>query len=220
MGVNQPGVVGQPGLVALDANHPDAVDQSGAATEASQPLTRETQPAALEEPITSTAPVRTTDKYVDADVDVDVQVDVDALEGESQTGPGMEPIAHTGIGFSCVDPGVDPQQYLGVGSSDVEPERPGVDPDLGMNRSGVNLGVDPGVDPQQDPGLDPERRQKGPAWVQWEAVPAGVDPKYWYQRYRFFEKFDEGVRLDNEMWYSVTPEALSQYQVCVIPYVT
>ena len=30
--------------------------------------------------------------------------------------------------------------------------------------------------------------------------------KYWAQRYRLFSVYDEGVRLDPESWYSVTPE--------------
>lgn len=29
------------------------------------------------------------------------------------------------------------------------------------------------------------------------------------QRYRLFSRFDEGIRLDHESWYSVTPESLA-----------
>lgn len=36
-----------------------------------------------------------------------------------------------------------------------------------------------------------------------------VPNKYWGQRYRYFSKFDNGVTLDNEGWYSVTPEAIA-----------
>ncbi|GAQ92044.1 hypothetical protein KFL_009090040 [Klebsormidium nitens] len=39
--------------------------------------------------------------------------------------------------------------------------------------------------------------------------PADVGQKYWFQRYRLFSKFDQGVRLDPEGWYSVTPEAIA-----------
>ena len=35
--------------------------------------------------------------------------------------------------------------------------------------------------------------------------------KYWAQRYRFFYRFDEGIRLDEESWFSVTPERLAAY---------
>lgn len=35
--------------------------------------------------------------------------------------------------------------------------------------------------------------------------------KYWDQRYRLFSKFDEGIKLDEESWYSITPEAISLY---------
>ena len=35
--------------------------------------------------------------------------------------------------------------------------------------------------------------------------------KYWVQRYMLFSRFDEGVRLDREGWFSVTPEALAEH---------
>ncbi|XP_063968300.1 trimethylguanosine synthase-like [Lytechinus pictus] len=36
--------------------------------------------------------------------------------------------------------------------------------------------------------------------------------KYWAQRYRLFSKFDEGIKLDAEGWYSVTPERIAEHQ--------
>ncbi|KAF2071453.1 hypothetical protein CYY_007227 [Polysphondylium violaceum] len=35
--------------------------------------------------------------------------------------------------------------------------------------------------------------------------------KYYYQRYRLFSKFDEGIILDEESWYSVTPEKIANH---------
>ena len=35
--------------------------------------------------------------------------------------------------------------------------------------------------------------------------------KYWHQRYRLFSRFDDGIKLDNESWYSVTPERIAQH---------
>uniref|UniRef100_H2ZN24 Trimethylguanosine synthase n=1 Tax=Ciona savignyi TaxID=51511 RepID=H2ZN24_CIOSA len=35
--------------------------------------------------------------------------------------------------------------------------------------------------------------------------------KYWVQRYKLFSKFDDGVRLDKESWYSVTPEKIAEH---------
>ena len=35
--------------------------------------------------------------------------------------------------------------------------------------------------------------------------------KYWAQRYRLFSLYDDGVRLDPESWYSVTPEKIAQH---------
>lgn len=35
--------------------------------------------------------------------------------------------------------------------------------------------------------------------------------KYWNQRFRLFSKFDEGIKLDRESWFSVTPEAIAKH---------
>lgn len=35
--------------------------------------------------------------------------------------------------------------------------------------------------------------------------------KYWINRYRLFSKFDDGVKLDFESWFSVTPEKIAKH---------
>ncbi|CAH1772304.1 unnamed protein product [Owenia fusiformis] len=35
--------------------------------------------------------------------------------------------------------------------------------------------------------------------------------KYWAQRYRLFSKFDDGIKLDREGWFSVTPEKIAKH---------
>ncbi|XP_075682348.1 trimethylguanosine synthase isoform X2 [Rhinoderma darwinii] len=35
--------------------------------------------------------------------------------------------------------------------------------------------------------------------------------KYWAQRYRLFSRFDEGIKLDQEGWFSVTPEKIAEH---------
>lgn len=35
--------------------------------------------------------------------------------------------------------------------------------------------------------------------------------KYWTQRYRIFSRFDEGIKLDAESWFSVTPEKIAKH---------
>lgn len=42
------------------------------------------------------------------------------------------------------------------------------------------------------------------------AKPEGVPEKYWRQRYTYFSRFDEGIQLDEESWYSVTHEAIAE----------
>ncbi|KAK7489072.1 hypothetical protein BaRGS_00019733 [Batillaria attramentaria] len=35
--------------------------------------------------------------------------------------------------------------------------------------------------------------------------------KYWAQRYRLFSRFDEGIQMDKESWFSVTPEKIARH---------
>lgn len=35
--------------------------------------------------------------------------------------------------------------------------------------------------------------------------------KYFQKRYDYFSKFDQGIQIDEEGWYSVTPEKLAEY---------
>lgn len=45
-----------------------------------------------------------------------------------------------------------------------------------------------------------------------EEVAAEPDlAKYWAQRHRLFSRFDEGIRLDREGWFSVTPERIAEH---------
>ncbi|XP_078712764.1 trimethylguanosine synthase [Lampetra fluviatilis] len=57
------------------------------------------------------------------------------------------------------------------------------------------------------------RKKRGPRS---DSMPLDVasDPeliKYWAQRYRLFSRFDEGIRLDREGWFSVTPERIAEH---------
>lgn len=38
-----------------------------------------------------------------------------------------------------------------------------------------------------------------------------VHDKYWAQRHRLFSRFDQGIMLDSEGWYSVTPEIIADH---------
>jgi|TARA_B100001113_G_C21104724_1_gene620331 tRNA/tmRNA/rRNA uracil-C5-methylase (TrmA/RlmC/RlmD family) len=42
--------------------------------------------------------------------------------------------------------------------------------------------------------------------------------KYWIQRYRLFTSWREGIRLDYESWYSVTPQIIAFLQAkrCIL----
>ncbi|XP_073348246.1 trimethylguanosine synthase [Pagrus major] len=51
------------------------------------------------------------------------------------------------------------------------------------------------------------RKQQVPAEMAAEPELA----KYWAQRYRLFSLFDEGIKLDREGWFSVTPERIAEH---------
>jgi hypothetical protein len=40
---------------------------------------------------------------------------------------------------------------------------------------------------------------------------ADVPDKYYSQRYRYWSLYDEGIQMDTEGWFSVTPEAISEH---------
>ncbi|KAL8610584.1 hypothetical protein ACOMHN_006303 [Nucella lapillus] len=61
-----------------------------------------------------------------------------------------------------------------------------------------------------------KRKKKKTRDVVRAPMPAEVaqDPtlrKYWAQRYRLFTRFDEGIKLDYESWFSVTPEKIAEH---------
>ena len=40
--------------------------------------------------------------------------------------------------------------------------------------------------------------------------------KFWNQRYYYYSKFDKGIKMDRESWYSVTPEKIAKYTAKLI----
>ncbi|XP_028987297.1 trimethylguanosine synthase isoform X2 [Betta splendens] len=60
----------------------------------------------------------------------------------------------------------------------------------------------------------PKKKKKQRARKQQLPVEMAAEPelaKYWAQRYRLFSRFDEGIRLDREGWFSVTPERIAEH---------
>ncbi|KAM9200058.1 trimethylguanosine synthase [Mergus octosetaceus] len=61
-----------------------------------------------------------------------------------------------------------------------------------------------------------EKRRKRKNKIALGSIPPEIaaDPelvKYWAQRYRLFSRFDEGIKLDREGWFSVTPEKIAEH---------
>lgn len=47
----------------------------------------------------------------------------------------------------------------------------------------------------------------------------GIMKKYWNQRHDLFHKYDEGILLTKELWFSVTPEVISKFTARVVQHV-
>lgn len=47
----------------------------------------------------------------------------------------------------------------------------------------------------------------------------GVMKKYWNQRHLLFSKYDKGILLTKELWFSVTPELISEFTAKLIKFV-
>jgi trimethylguanosine synthase len=66
--------------------------------------------------------------------------------------------------------------------------------------------------------VPPSPSLQNPFWMQLcvfdKSVPNPFDPliqKYWNQRRRLFSRFDQGILLDQEGWFSVTPEQIADH---------
>ncbi|KAK6464736.1 RNA cap guanine-N2 methyltransferase-domain-containing protein, partial [Scheffersomyces coipomensis] len=42
--------------------------------------------------------------------------------------------------------------------------------------------------------------------------------KFWGRRYKLFSRFDDGIYMTSELWYSVTPESIAQFSASLIKY--
>ncbi|GAX14088.1 trimethylguanosine synthase [Fistulifera solaris] len=65
--------------------------------------------------------------------------------------------------------------------------------------------------------IPPTPTTPAPFWRQLQVMdttkpsPLPAITKYWNQRHRLFHKFDQGIQLDEEGWFSVTPEQIAQH---------
>ncbi|KAL6012226.1 hypothetical protein ACLOJK_002704 [Asimina triloba] len=78
-------------------------------------------------------------------------------------------------------------------------------------------GAADGVDSHRSPPKKLKRRRKKSVKMRLfkrlrTSKMEGVSPhlaKYWYQRYSLFSKYDDGIKMDEEGWFSVTPEEIA-----------
>lgn len=49
-------------------------------------------------------------------------------------------------------------------------------------------------------------------FLEGENVVTPLVKKYWLQRYDLFSRYDVGIKLDEEGWFSVTPEEVAIHQ--------
>lgn len=82
-------------------------------------------------------------------------------------------------------------------------------PLTGVRRTAATAGSGDDARPSMDGDVDIKDPAADAAGTQ--ADVAAPLEKYYVQRYMLFSKYDEGVRIDEEGWYSVTPEVLAQH---------
>lgn len=109
-------------------------------------------------------------------------------------------------------------------------ESPPVRKPIAKSASKVDQKLSEKLPGKSDPELDDRQPGKPPNSIEklcdnWEIfkpraepqeIPADLadDPelrKYWFQRYRLFSKFDSGIWMDRESWFSVTPEKIAKH---------
>ncbi|NXU88716.1 TGS1 synthase, partial [Xiphorhynchus elegans] len=72
----------------------------------------------------------------------------------------------------------------------------------------------PAVDEKITAKKKKKRRRRSKITLRGVPAEIAADPeliKYWAQRYRLFSRFDEGIKLDREGWFSVTPEKIAKH---------
>lgn len=64
---------------------------------------------------------------------------------------------------------------------------------------------------QRNSASDNKKRKRKRPTIPEEIASDRTMVKYWAQRYKLFSKFDDGIKLDKESWYSVTPEKIAEH---------
>lgn len=93
--------------------------------------------------------------------------------------------------------------------------------DCADHQEGTTVGDDaPALDPRVPPPLPPPPATAAPSSLP-ELTSPGVpvnpvdDPElstYWRHRYDLFSRYDQGICIDREGWFSVTPEHIAEHQ--------
>ncbi|XP_044270775.1 trimethylguanosine synthase isoform X2 [Tribolium madens] len=70
----------------------------------------------------------------------------------------------------------------------------------------------PKVEEQPDETVVPKRKKRKKKIIMPPEIKENTHlKKYWHRRFHLFSKFDEGIKLDEESWYSVTPEQIAKH---------
>ena len=105
------------------------------------------------------------------------------LEGDSHINSGRKSDSNSDVGNKMTDRQVD-----AVDNHDNTFLRSNDHRKVFLNQDTID-GVEVITNPQQDPEI----------------------AKYWAQRYRLFSRFDNGIKMDKEGWFSVTPERIAKH---------
>lgn len=43
-----------------------------------------------------------------------------------------------------------------------------------------------------------------------------MNSRYWFQRFKIWEKYDEGIWMTEDAWFGVTPEPIAKYDLTTV----
>ncbi|XP_056340851.1 trimethylguanosine synthase isoform X1 [Oenanthe melanoleuca] len=128
---------------------------------------------------------------------------------------------------ACTEPGgIKPEEEAQDAAASGSDEQGAGRPEHGGGRQLVPLDIPDYLQPETEDisqavdenitakKKETKRRRKNKNALRTIPPEIAADPeliKYWAQRYRLFSRFDEGIKLDREGWFSVTPEKIAEH---------
>ncbi|XP_060534560.1 uncharacterized protein LOC132706978 isoform X2 [Cylas formicarius] len=96
---------------------------------------------------------------------------------------------------------------------EAEPEEPEIEHSILSDCSDYSAGEETSAAKSDEVRCAPAKKKKRKKKISYppEIRENAKLKKYWHRRFSLFNRFDEGIKLDEESWYSVTPEKVARH---------